>query len=131
MATVNEKMTALADAIRTKSGVTGKLSLDDMKTAVDGIQVGSGGSGGGVETCTVTLMGDGPAPSGAAYYSDGTTVKEMGLPGMGSTIKLTVLKNTILVIEGFVSAFGGEAVHIISNGLKGYHITGDCRFTVE
>ena len=42
MATVNEKMTALAEAIRAKSGVTGKLSLDGMKTAVDGIQTGSG-----------------------------------------------------------------------------------------
>ena len=41
---VNEKMTALADAIRAKSGATGKLSLDGMTTAVNSITVGGGGS---------------------------------------------------------------------------------------
>lgn len=42
MATVNEKMTALANAIRTKSGATGKLSLDGMISAVNGISTGGG-----------------------------------------------------------------------------------------
>jgi hypothetical protein len=42
MATVNEKMTALANAIRSKSGATGKLSLDGMISAVNGISTGGG-----------------------------------------------------------------------------------------
>lgn len=42
---LNEKLTALATSIRTKSGVSGSLSLDAMKTAVDSIT--TGGSGGG------------------------------------------------------------------------------------
>lgn len=58
MATVNDKLTALADVIRAKSGATGKLSLDGMIGAADSIQVGSGGSGGGsadIETCSITI----------------------------------------------------------------------------
>ena len=43
---VNEKLTALATSIRTKSGVSGSLSLDAMKTAVDSITTGGGGGGG-------------------------------------------------------------------------------------
>ena len=41
--TINEKMTALADAIRAKSGRTDTLTLDEMTTAVQSIEVGSGG----------------------------------------------------------------------------------------
>ena len=39
---VNEKMTILADAVRAKSGATGKLSIDGMTSAVKSITVGSG-----------------------------------------------------------------------------------------
>lgn len=39
---INEKLTALATSIRTKSGVSGSLSLDAMKTAVDSITTGGG-----------------------------------------------------------------------------------------
>lgn len=42
MATVNEKMTQLANAIRSKSGTTGALSLDGMISAVNGITTGGG-----------------------------------------------------------------------------------------
>lgn len=36
---VNEKMTALADAIRDKTGDTAKLSLDEMVIAIENIPV--------------------------------------------------------------------------------------------
>ena len=39
---INEKMTALADSIREKSGISGKLSIDEMKIAVDSITTGGG-----------------------------------------------------------------------------------------
>lgn len=38
---VNEKMTALADAIRSKTGETGKLSIDAMTTAVNNMEIGA------------------------------------------------------------------------------------------
>lgn len=40
---VNDKMTAIANAIRTKTGSTAKLSLDGMATAIAGITAGGGG----------------------------------------------------------------------------------------
>lgn len=42
MATVNEKMTALADKIRSKTGGTSKLSIDGMIDALDNIVAGGG-----------------------------------------------------------------------------------------
>lgn len=41
MATVNEKMTALADAIRSKTGLTGTLTLDGMIDAANSIEPAS------------------------------------------------------------------------------------------
>lgn len=38
---VQEKMTALADAIRSKTGASGSMTLDQMAAAVAGISVGS------------------------------------------------------------------------------------------
>ena len=46
---VNEKMTALADAVRSKSGATGKLSIPGMTDAVNSITVG-----GGIDTSDAT-----------------------------------------------------------------------------
>lgn len=39
-----EKLTAIANAIRSKTGSTDPLSLDDMPTAIEGIKGGGGGS---------------------------------------------------------------------------------------
>lgn len=53
---VNSKMTAIADAIRGKTGGTNPLTLDQMATAIDEIQTG----GGGIKTAsgTYTLASD-------------------------------------------------------------------------
>ena len=40
---VNSKMTAIADAIRGKTGGTNPLTLDQMATAIAEIQTGGGG----------------------------------------------------------------------------------------
>lgn len=49
-------LTAIADAIRSKTGETRVLTLDGMAAAISSIPVGSGGSSGGsVETCTVNI----------------------------------------------------------------------------
>ena len=59
---VNEKMTALADAVRSKSGATGKLSIVGMTDAVNSITVG--GEGGGIDTS------DASAVSGEILYGE-------------------------------------------------------------
>lgn len=51
MATVAEKMTAIADAIRAKTGGTEPLTLDGMVTAIAGIS-----GGGGAENVAALLM---------------------------------------------------------------------------
>ena len=43
---VNEKMTAIADAIREKTGGTDPLTLDAMAEAIAGIETGGGGASG-------------------------------------------------------------------------------------
>ncbi len=58
MASVYDKMTALADAIRGKSGVTGKLSLDEMTSAVESIVAGGGGALASVVDNTVTSLAE-------------------------------------------------------------------------
>ena len=58
---VNEKMTAIADAIREKTGGTSPLNLDQMAEAIAGIQTGGGGSSEGLSVLvdeTVTLATD-------------------------------------------------------------------------
>ena len=50
---VNEKMTAIADAIRAKTGGTGPLTLDGMAEAISSIQTGN--SGGGIQFSTGTF----------------------------------------------------------------------------
>jgi hypothetical protein len=52
---VNSKMTAIADAIRGKTGGTNPLTLDQMATAIAGIQTGSGGSDVADEIITRTI----------------------------------------------------------------------------
>lgn len=44
---LTDKLTAIADAIRAKTGGTDALSLDGMVTAIGGIEVGGGESSGG------------------------------------------------------------------------------------
>ena len=39
---LTNKLTAIADAIRSKTGTTDSLTLDQMPTAIDGIQAGGG-----------------------------------------------------------------------------------------
>ena len=64
---VNEKMTLLADAVRSKSGTTGPLSIDGMTTAVNSITVGSGIDG-STDTPVATLLNVTPSKSTAIYY---------------------------------------------------------------
>lgn len=51
---VHSKMTAIADALRSKTGGTSPLTLDQMATAIAGIQTGGGGTN-GIYMAEVTL----------------------------------------------------------------------------
>ena len=62
----NEKMTNLANAIRSKAGETASLTIDEMAIAVEGIESGGSGGGGAVETCTVTITSSADSLTGYA-----------------------------------------------------------------
>lgn len=44
---LTDKLTAIADAIRDKTGGTEEMTLDQMATEINGIEVGGGSGGGG------------------------------------------------------------------------------------
>ena len=50
---LTDKLTAIADAIRGKTGGTEEMTLDQMATEINGIE--AGGGDGRVETCAVTI----------------------------------------------------------------------------
>lgn len=57
MSSVNEKMTAIADAIRNKTGKTNKLTLDQMPLEIDSIAIGGVQSASGTYTLANDAVG--------------------------------------------------------------------------
>lgn len=51
-----ETLSGIADAIRSKTGETESIAVEDMSGKIEGIETGSGGDT-SVETCTITLNG--------------------------------------------------------------------------
>ena len=77
---VYEKMTALADAIRSKTGGTEKLTIDQMATEVNGLQVGGDGEewfNDGDTHIWITL-GEGRTSPMLACYPNGTVTVDWG-----------------------------------------------------
>lgn len=95
MATINEKMTGLANAIRSKTGVSSALSIDGMTAAVEGIT--TGGSG-GADVSGVTATPDDVLAS-AKFVDKTGTLKS----GTIQTVTLTRNGNTVSVQKGYVA----------------------------
>lgn len=122
-------LTAVADAIREKSGKTDKMTLASMAEEVRNLS-----SGGGVETCKVTLT-----IYDAFYCYVGVT--DEGIPEIRGTngdilvphnspLELTVVKNSIMFLS-HINA--GKTNHSVSGGVEVMHegdgsyvITGLC-----
>lgn len=92
----NESMTALADAVRAKSGATGKLTVDQMTEAVNGITSGGGEGGGGTDTSDATVTADKLLKGVTAYGANGKVT------GKIETVTPTLTDNVFTVPKGYV-----------------------------
>lgn len=142
MATVNEKMTALADEIRELSGTTTTKSIDAMTSDVDvvnaeiaeqaelleqiaaALEGKAGGGSGAIDTCTFSIVEDGPMDtwSGELIHINGS-----GVPVVyRGDAPFTVLKNSIVVAYGGSALHGNvETLRNTFNGCIVYYVTGD------
>lgn len=83
MPTFNEKMTALADAIRAKTGLVGKLTIDQMVTAVNSLS--GGASSGGLPTGDLTAYNVRVAISDSSGYDQDILYTDVNSGGSGNS----------------------------------------------
>lgn len=114
--------------------------LTDLEAAVDALpDAGSGGSGGSVETCTVTITYAGPPlpnTEGKIYYTDSSCTTNEVLYAWGDTFE--VIKGSVVVCGGdysFPISSGTNYTYLKSvDGAAGkvviYTVTGDVTFNV-
>lgn len=89
---------------------------------------GSSGGGGGIETCTISLVLDAPTlEEPTVYYvSSDMTLKNASFV---TTSSITVIKNTIIYIQNWSSvsdAFGNASQINYSDQTIAYFVSGDC-----
>lgn len=150
----NEKMTALADEVRTLSGVTEEKSLDDLisdttaangevdaqteligqiMTALDGKAGGSGDGDGSIETCTVSISEFEFATSTITIYflqSDGNVNSDTVISA-GQTVTLSVAKGFIIVQDSYkgdaITGLCSEGIEQIvsASGCSVFNVTKD------
>lgn len=117
--------------------------LTDLETAIDALpDAGSGGSGGSVETCTVTVSEEYPgmgtvASSGAYYYTGADMAFSTGQWTSGESFSVTVAKGTVLILINYGGVtyritgdaelvFGGRLTGTSSMNISVFSINGDC-----
>ena len=91
----NSEMTALADAIRTKAGVTGGLTVSAMTTAVNGIVINTGSD---IDLSGVNVTADKLLSGIVAVNADGEKVT-----GNIVTVTPSVSANVFTVRKGYVA----------------------------
>lgn len=106
---VNEKMTAIADAIRGKTGGTAALTLDQMATAISGIQTGSDPV---LEELSITENGEYTPDEGVDGFSKVTVAVESAGGGGGSDVLKAVLDRSITEInDDSITSLGANAFY--------------------
>ena len=120
--------TIKGDSNLVASNIKSGVSIFGVSGSYEGASSG-GGSGGGLETCTVTIKGNSPmGTEGVLYYSSGYPTCEETL----DTGPVTVVKNSIIVAQGFgslPSLQSGSAFPLLlasTDMVVVWFVTGDC-----
>ena len=95
---LTDKLTAIADAIRGKTGKADTLTLDQMATEIASIQSGGDSGGGSLETCSVKLINLTTTILAAWYsvVSNGTLSSTMNQVNAGEEMTITnVPRNSV------------------------------------
>lgn len=118
MSTIYNKMTAIADAVRSKTGETGKLSLDAMAASISSIEIG-------VDTSDATATAGNILKDKTAYVN-GTKLTGTIPSKAASTITPTTSNQTIAAGQYLSGAqtIAGDADLKAANIKKGVNIFG-------
>lgn len=95
---LTDKLTAIADAIRSKGGTTDQLTLAGMVDAINAIQTGGGSGGGQAFQCGTVVSADGTNLV-VPCTLDNILIVRMFPPSSRYTIYL--LNVTLLLAQGF------------------------------
>ncbi len=93
---INSEMTALADAIREKSGASGKLTISGMTAAVNGIVINAGSD---IDFTGVNVTPDEMLSGAVAINANGQKIT-----GNIDTVKPTLTDNVVTVPQGYISS---------------------------
>ena len=104
---VKEKMTAIADAIREKTGGTEEMTLDAMAEAITGIEAGGGGSSGNVDELRGVL-----SRTGTTFTDD--TITTLGKYACAASELVSVNLPAVKIGKGYIfnACYSLETVYL-------------------
>jgi hypothetical protein len=104
---LTNKLTAIADSIRDKTGTTDKLTLDQMPQAIANIETGGSSGGGGVNSCT---LDDFFNDNNIGDVVDSSTIMSVIVKGKKSISSISYPNVTVM---------GGESYPFLNTGKAG------------
>lgn len=129
---LTDKLTAIADAIRSKSGTTDQLTLAGMVDAINAIQTGGGSGGGQAFQCGSVVSADGTNLV-VPCTLDNILIVRKYTPS--STYTAYLLNETLLVADGLKIQIASDSRRsLVNQGTGTFLITkefGQSTFTQE
>lgn len=102
--------------------------LTDLETAIDALP--DAGSGGGVETCTLTVGSpDGPITTGMEFAYATTSAMERIEVDLSVSTSYIIAKNSLVFCRSSMIMLSGAYVQLESPYGVAFYITGDCTIT--